>query len=807
MSEDFKRLSSAELAGALTTLEGELESSPEHDELRTVIQNLRIHQIELEMQNRELRQAHKALEEARDRYADLYDFAPIGYLSLDPAGVIREINLTGARMLGHPRGELLYKPLAAYLERGYSKALFTHLRRAVDSDASTRAQLALRGERGDARWVSVESVRARGGNDGRCLTAMIDETERHRMEQSRRESEARLALIADNVPVLISYVDRDRRYQFNNAAYERWFGHSRDHIHARHMDDVLGEEAYEAIRRHVDAVLSGEAVQFEAEVPYRDAGTRYVAVSYIPHRDADGQVLGFFALINDLSERRRAEQALAEEQSFVSAVLDTAGALVAVIDRRGHIVRFNRECERVTGYRSSEVEGRHFEMLLLPDERAAVRGVFSNVSRGDFPSSYENRWVARDGAARLIAWSNTALTDADGRVTHVVATGIDITERRQMEDELRHREAHLKLVTDAVPMLIAYVDRDMRYRFANAAYREWFGLDPAETIGRRVDELMAENTFDTLRPFAQRALAGEEVFYENIVQHRVRGRRDVSASLVPDRGADGSINGYFSVVVDITDRKRSEETEKRRLLAAAHADRLSTMGEMTTEIAHELNQPLTAIATTADVCIDQYLKLAGDDGVLSEALSEISTQAHRAAQIIRQVRTFARRRQPEFALVALASIVDDALSLVRVEARANGVEMQTEVPANFTVEADAVLVEQVVVNLARNAIEAMKAAETTSPRLTITATENDGMVEVTVADNGPGLSVEAREHLFAPFYTTKAEGVGLGLAICRSIVEAHGGRMWAGSATDGGAELGFRLNAARAEESKTENEE
>jgi len=795
MTEHFERLSKQELTDELVALEERLADSGDKSELRNVLQNLRVYQIELEMQNRELREARQALEEARDRYADLYDFAPVGYATLDAQGVIREINLTGARMLGKPRSELLEKPLVTSLEPGQSEAFFRHLRRVFNDHARITVELALRAERGGTCWATLESVQAREDGETVCRTAMLDITERRRTETARRESEGRLALIADNVPVLIAYVDCDRRYVFNNAAYEQWFGHSRDHIHGRHMRDVLGDAAYAKVRIHVDAVLAGKESHFEDQLPYRDAGSRYVDVNYIPHRDEAGAVRGFFALIHDLSDRRRAERALEEERGFVSAVLDTAGALVVVIDRRGRIVRFNRECERVTGYRGEEVAGRHFDMFLVPEERAGVGEVFESLSSGDFPNSYENYWVAKDGTPRLIAWSNTALTDASGEVTHIIATGIDVTEQRRMEEDLARRERQLRLITDTVPVLIAYVDRGLRYRFANAAYREWFDLEPGEMVGRRVDELMDRDTFETLQPFARRALDGEEVSYENVVHHRRQGQRDVVAVLVPDRGADGGVNGYFSVVADITERKRSEESEKRRLVEAAHADRLTTMGEMTTEIAHELNQPLTAIATTADVCVEEAGKLAGESGrMLADALGEISNQAHRAAEVVKHVRTFARRRKPEFVTVGVKSIVDSALSLVRVETRSRGVAVETRLHGPPAVQADPVLIEQLLVNLARNAIEAMAAAGTRSPRLLLTTNETGEGVEFRVLDNGPGLSVEAREHLFEPFYTTKADGMGLGLSICRSIVEAHGGRMWAGTSPEGGAEFVFTLN-------------
>ncbi|MDZ7839301.1 MAG: PAS domain S-box protein [Gammaproteobacteria bacterium] len=512
-------------------------------------------------------------------------------------------------------------------------------------------------------------------------------------------------------------------------------------------------------------------------------------------------VVGFFGLVNNLSERQWADKALADERTFVSAVLDTTGALVVVLDRDGRIVRFNRESERATGYSATEVEGRRFDMFLLPGERIDVEDVFGHLSDGDFPLTYENHWVAKSGGARLIAWSNTALTGPDGRVEHVIATGIDVTERRRMEEELRESERQLKLITDAVPVLISYVDCDLRYRFANAAYGEWLGVEPSQMIGQRLDDLIEEDTMAVLRPFAARALAGEEVSYENVLNHRRLGRRDVSMNLVPDRDQHGVVHGYFAVALDITDRKRREAADKRRLLESAHADRLSTMGGMTTEIAHELNQPLTAIATTADICVRRAAGIdGGGDDMLSESLSEISTQAHRAARIIKHLRDFARRHEPEYAPVAVERVIDRALSLIRIEADANHVAVRAVHHSRAMVEADVVLIEQVIVNLARNAIQAMSAAGTDRPRLMLATEATREHIELAVFDNGPGLADAVLAHLFEPFHTTSTEGMGLGLPICRTIVEAHGGEIRGENRPAGGAV--FRIRLRRLDDSK-----
>ncbi len=628
-------------------------------------------------------------------------------------------------------------------------------------------------------------------------------------------------------------------------------------------------------------------------------------------------------MVSTLKPSPDAEESLRRERDLSSAILDTVGALIVVLDPQGRIARFNRACERITGWRAGEVMGRCVWDLFLPSEEVeAVKEVFSDLCVRRLPNAYEGYWVARNGRRRRIAWSNTVLADAHGSVEYVIGTGIDVTERRHAEDALRESEerfrryfelkligmattspdkswcqvndrlceifgysreelvtktwaelthpddlqadvkqfnrvlageidgysmekrfirkdgevihAHisakclrkpdggvdyfvavvqditqqkraqdalresehqLRLITDAVPVLISYIDCHARYRFNNKAYEEWFGCPASEATGRHLREVLGDAAFGHIEPYLKAALLGKRVSFEAALPYKDGGERYVRASYVPHITPDGTVRGFFAVIADITDEKRAQEREKQRMLELAHISRLSTMGEMAAEIAHELNQPLTAIANYGDAATRLLEKKSLEGSEIVSALQGIKTQAARAGEIIRRLRAYVGKKDIQLVSVDLDGIIRDVTRLVQIEARMRGIGIDLTLgDALPEIAVDRILIEQVLVNLLRNAIEAMGAAET-GPRTVYvrSALRTDRQILVTVEDSGPGLPDTDPERLFEAFYTTKAEGMGMGLAICRSILETHGGHLWAEPNTPKGAKFHFVL--------------
>jgi PAS domain S-box-containing protein len=291
-------------------------------------------------------------------------------------------------------------------------------------------------------------------------------------EGARRESEGRLRLVTDAVPVQISYVDAQGRYQLNNRQYEEWFGHSREAIRGRHMREVLGDTAFERLRPHVEAVLTGRFVEFETEVPHKDGGPRFIQASYVPDVAQDGTVAGFYVLVRDITGRRRAEsrerelteQALAATAKFRS-VFNQSGIFAGIADLDGIVREANDLCLTACGYRAEDVIGLPFWKTPWwrgsEAVQAAIREATRRAAAGEVYRARLPYWVA-DGSERVADMAMHPIRDDAGRVIFLHPTGIDITERERVESQLRrNHETFFNLVQNS-PFGVYVVDARFR---------------------------------------------------------------------------------------------------------------------------------------------------------------------------------------------------------------------------------------------------------------------------------------------------------------------------------------------------------
>jgi two-component system sensor kinase FixL len=258
---------------------------------------------------------------------------------------------------------------------------------------------------------------------------------------------------------------------------------------------------------------------------------------------------------------------------------------------------------------------------------------------------------------------------------------------------------------------------------------------------------------------------------------------------------------FTGVVRDISARRQAEDEARRRSAELAHAARLSTIGELTSGIAHEVNQPLTAMVSFAEACLRMVRAGNADTGKLEDALGQIAAQGQRAGHIIRQLRRLARKGESERTATDLSRLVRGVLGLSSGELRANGIELVLQLDESLiSVHCDRMQIEQVVLNLVRNAMDVLEEGPAHERILTLrTRTAERKSVELTVEDTGKGFETHDSERIFETFFTTKTHGLGMGLSISRSIVEAHGGRLWASQRPGGGAIFHVSLPAPEGE--------
>jgi two-component system, LuxR family, sensor kinase FixL len=340
----------------------------------------------------------------------------------------------------------------------------------------------------------------------------------------------------------------------------------------------------------------------------------------------------------------------------------------------------------------------------------------------------------------------------------------------------------MQALLDATVDAVIMIDHRGRVEMFNRAAVQLFGYTASEMIGRNVSVLMTDGDRHQHDAHMQRYQQGGPAHIIGIGRDVEARRQD--GSVFPAHLSVGRIAGtdpprYIGLLHDISARKRAERDAHEARERMMHVSRLATMGEMAAGISHELNQPLTAIATTAQACTRI---MAGADSDLDEirgALERIAAQALRAGEIIRRLRNLVRRRESELAPADINAVINELGALTMADARANDVRVSVELtPALPTVMMDRIQIQQVLLNLLRNSIDALQSMPAGNKQLSVkTSAPQRNRVVVSVSDTGPGVAAEMLDHLFTPFATTKSDGTGLGLAISRTIIEAHHGKL------------------------------
>ncbi|MEO2034681.1 MAG: PAS domain S-box protein [Planctomycetaceae bacterium] len=276
-----------------------------------LIHELQVHQVELEMQNRELRSTQLKLEDSRDRFSNLFDFAPVGYVTIDASGRIIEANLTIAKLLGVERGALVGQLIHQFVAADDAVQLHLHLREVDVSQHKVSCEVRIQRSDGSMLYVRLDSIAV---DDGTRSVTVSDLTENARLVQANEDSDERLRVICHAMPIPIAYADRNSIYQFNNTAHEKWFGFSRQKLEGQHIRDVVGRTVHALINPQIDRVLDGQVSRCELQMTPR-GGTepRTVDVHYIPHRADSGDVTGFYELMLDLCVQRKLAMLEAKE--------------------------------------------------------------------------------------------------------------------------------------------------------------------------------------------------------------------------------------------------------------------------------------------------------------------------------------------------------------------------------------------------------------------------------------------------------------------------------------------------------------
>ncbi len=482
----------------------------------------------------------------------------------------------------------------------------------------------------------------------------------------------------------------------------------------------------------------------------------------------------------------------------LSALLDAAVDAVVLIDPRGRVSRFNRAAERLFGYTPEEVVGHNVSMLMPEPYHSEHDGYLArHRTTGEARIIGIGREVVarrRDGTVFPIDLSVGEFSSGDER--GYVGILRDISERKRQEERLRLQADELRVIFEHAPTPILITDLHGRILKANHVCCAMLGTEPQRIVGSRQSDLVHPDDRDAAVQ-ALTSLNNQKPTNRSELRY-VRGDGSVVQVLHYSALSTDGAQAEPIIITEMVDRTALHNAEREaEMLRArlAHAARIGTLGEMVSGIAHEVNQPLTAIANYASAC--RRLLQSGDAAVeeLVATLEKISTQAERAGQVIRGLRTLTRRRDSVREPQDCNQLIIEVARLLEFELRSSGWRLALSLdPKLPTVLGDGVQLQQVVLNLVRNGIEAMSERANGDYIEVSTRPVGRDRVEIAVRDCGPGIDEVGVRRLFEPFHTTKGQGMGLGLSICQSIVVAHGGEIrHAGNAPSGGALFLVRL--------------
>jgi PAS domain S-box-containing protein len=495
--------------------------------------------------------------------------------------------------------------------------------------------------------------------------------------------------------------------------------------------------------------------------------------------------------------RAQAEEQLRAAYAFRQAMSQSLITGLRAIDLNGRITFVNAAFCRMTGFDESELVGCDPPYPYWPAEEFQVlQHNIETALAGRAPSGgFEMRIMRKSGERFDVRLYFSPLIDTGGKQIGWMASMNDITEPKRVRVELE--QAHVRFVTviDGLDTAVHVADaRSGEILFANRAFQAIFGFDAVGQNSAQITaacrppvEAMAHNPAD---------LSGEQLpceLFDGEIQHSLTGHwYHIHERAI--RWVDGR-TVRVQIAADITDRKHIDEVNLQQQKRVEQTSRLITMGEMASSLAHELNQPLSAIANYCAGCVK---RMQGGNYRMEDllaAMQKASDQAERAGKIIRRMRDMVKKSDPNFQAVPLSFLIDETRAFADINAQRSSTQIAVAVPENLpNIMVDRIMIEQVLLNLIKNAIEAMANMPIERRLLTISARQVDErMVEVSVSDQGDGLADGDIEKIFTPFYTTKPDGMGIGLAICRSIIEFHQGRLWVEPRREGGTVFRFTV--------------
>jgi len=742
----------------------------------------------------ESKRTEEALRDREARYSYLFEHSQVANALVGLDGKIIDANEAAAQLYGYDKSEIIGKDLLEFIApesiakvaEAFAQGLQHTYAEPVEIDAITKGGIRTFFYPGGYHLV------AEGGKEIGFLISAVDITELKRAEGALRHSEERYRTILDEMEDSYFEVDLAGNFTFVNDANCRQLNYPREELIGMNYRTITASDDVENVYKTFNLVYrEGKPVlDFNFKTVRKDGSSGRGELSVFPIRNEKGEIVSFRGIGRDIAERMQMIESLRQSEERYRTVLEEMEEAYYELDIAGNLAFFNDALIRKAGRPREELMGIAYKDYIPAKDVERVFKAFNQVYKTGKPlKGIPLRVIRNDGT--LISSEDTVLPlrNKAGEIIGFRGVSHDVTERLQMMEALRQSEERYRTMLDEMEEAYYEVDLVGNFTFFSDALCRQLGYSREEIMGMSYRSYIPpESVKKVFESYNRVYRTGEPLKLFPSAQIKKDGTRVFTEdSIFPLRNEDGEITGFRGISRDVTERRRAEEERGQLEQKAQFASRLASVGELASGVAHEINNPLTAVIGYAHLLLER--KDVPDD--IRRDVEVINEGAQRVAGIIKKLLVFARQTRPERTYVDINEIISTTLELRAYSLQGNNVKvvLQFDPDLPMTV-ADPGQLQQVFLNLIINAETEVKLAHG-GGKLAIKTEQVDNNIWVSFKDNGLGIAKENLERIFNPFFTTRkvGQGTGLGLSVCHGIATAHKGRIWAESQLGKGAKF------------------